>query len=777
MIQVLAVWTGLFAYFVLFNTYGFLVEDEGTLLFQLTRVQSGQVPYVDFHTGYTPGYYYFGARLLEALGNSTAHVRIFLAVMNAVTGGVLYLVARRLTGPWMSLLPPLIWVAFIPTFLGDFAAFNVPYPAWFAALCWVLLALVLLEWADSGRLAWVAVAGLLCALSFAIKLNAGAYSLAATAWIIARFSRAEGRVDRMASMTAPVFMALGVWFTFGFALASLEAMVLLLPMAAIAAWSAARPANDDSISTPARAMPALTVLAVVFVALSLVWVVPVFSQLGTDRFAREVLLIGSSAADLYYIEYPPPGAYAAAVMAAVIVFAVTARLIGKGRLSVAMVALVGLGGLGLAAAYLSRTVIMPEGFRQALVDQLEHAAFWLTPLAHWGGIILLLRPAVELQRARALAVILPLAVAMYLQVYPRCDFMHVVISVPLSIVMATALLSRVIRWLEAGRWPAFLPGRACMNVTLVAVVAAVIVLKVGPVTTAAFAHVRHGTLQVSTPTVAAGLEAEAADDLEAFGLAAEYLRRHAREGEPVLSFPAMSGLLFATGHSNPVHHDYWFPGRPDHDEEAKMLAVIRASPPRFVVTLNDGWGFFRGSPRYYEAAGDYVRTSYRLVGRFGRFDILARSELAASLPKIVRTREGPATDAVEQVLPWRRQAARRWMAALTPEDAQAADLESDTRSATLRLEAIRDGGDMRAAAWIVQGYGSGDDRVRHEALAAMKMVSERYAAARGRWAGDFDGGFYLDYVSGIAEQAGSWNDDHPRVTAFKSALLSVLESD
>src|SRR5262249_39170600 len=143
------VFVGALVYFSLFRLYGFQIEDEGTLLFQLSRVLAGQFPYVDFHTGYTPGFFYAGAALLRVLGDSTVTLRPFLAVMNPASVAGLYALARRVVGRWMAALPALAWLAFLPVY-RDFAAFNVPYPAWFATIAWVAVALALSGWSVRG---------------------------------------------------------------------------------------------------------------------------------------------------------------------------------------------------------------------------------------------------------------------------------------------------------------------------------------------------------------------------------------------------------------------------------------------------------------------------------------------------------------------------------------------------------------------------------------------------------------------------------------------------
>jgi hypothetical protein len=178
-----------------------------------------------------------------------------------------------------------------------------------------------------------------------------------------------------------------------------------------------------------------------------------------------------------------------------------------------------------------------------------------------------------------------------------------------------------------------------------------------------------------------------------------------------------------------------------------MLGALRAHPPRLIATLNAGWTFFIDAPEYFLAAYDFATRGYRLVARHGRFDVLAREDVARSLPREIAV-EPPATavQATKAWLPARRQAARRWMEHLSPADAAGAQLPDDPRDAILLLRALRDGGDLRGVGWLLAGYSSTSPRIRREAESAMERVAQEFEARRFRWAGDFEISRYAAYV-------------------------------
>ncbi len=100
------------AYLLTFRRYGLNLEDEGTLIAQAYRVYGGQMPYRDFHTGYTPGVFYLNAALFRVFEPSIGTVRAGLAVVHAASLALVFGIARHLLEPRMAVGAVMLSVAF-----------------------------------------------------------------------------------------------------------------------------------------------------------------------------------------------------------------------------------------------------------------------------------------------------------------------------------------------------------------------------------------------------------------------------------------------------------------------------------------------------------------------------------------------------------------------------------------------------------------------------------------------------------------------------------------
>jgi hypothetical protein len=175
------------AYAAALGRYGvFDLPDEGLLLVQAWRAAHGQAPYVDFHTGYGPLYFDLQALLVRAGG--MAAVRGVLALVHGVAAGLLYACVRRLAGAWLAAVAVVLEVAFfLPVAPQQGAPMNVPYPAWYAGVAAVALAVLLLHPGGGAR---AAIAGAVAGAIVAVKPNSGLLLAAGAAAALALGTRA-----------------------------------------------------------------------------------------------------------------------------------------------------------------------------------------------------------------------------------------------------------------------------------------------------------------------------------------------------------------------------------------------------------------------------------------------------------------------------------------------------------------------------------------------------------------------------------------------------------
>ncbi len=115
------------------------------------------------------------------------------------------------------------------------------------------------------------------------------------------------------------------------------------------------------------------------------------------------------------------------------------------------------------------------------------------------------------------------------------------------------------------------------------------------------------------------------------------------------------------------------------------------------------------------------------------------------------------------------------MHGVSPRDASVAEIPTDERDAVLLLRALRDGGSMKAAAWLVSGYNDSRPRVRNEALGAMQQVLRRHRGSLGRWAGDRRAEYLARWTTTLAREATRLQADEESVVAeFAASVLATL---
>jgi hypothetical protein len=124
------VFVAAFGYLSLFTTYGVDFADEGTLVSQFERASEGDLPFVDFRPVGTPAVYWLHGALQSWSGQSVVPGRRMLALVNAGTAVAVALLVQPLPGVAGAIVAALGFLALLPVHTAEFAAFNVPYPAW-----------------------------------------------------------------------------------------------------------------------------------------------------------------------------------------------------------------------------------------------------------------------------------------------------------------------------------------------------------------------------------------------------------------------------------------------------------------------------------------------------------------------------------------------------------------------------------------------------------------------------------------------------------------------
>lgn len=639
-------------YWPLFLAYGINLDDEGTILYQIFRTYLGEVPYVDFHIGYTPGIYYLNAAVMRAFGPGVIPVRAVLAAVNVLALLFLFLLGRRVAGTLPAALGMLLYVAFVPLHRAEFASFNIPYPGWYVNACWLATALVLLAYAEGRRQWWLFAAGALTGVSFFFKPNAGLFQLASVA-IALLMVEAPGTAPQAAGIWWRRSHLLGWWgllFSVTAALLVLfaqaagwrEIELFLAPPLALIAIAAAAPIRRQKAPAAEWESPQVHFGACAvwvgagFLVITLPWLGYLIHKMGVERVLLEVFFLGARFEDFYFSLHRALAGRDALVTCAAAGAALGGFLICQGKIR-PWVPVAVFGCTGLAVAWvLSHRALMPEGLQAALVSRLEDLSFGIVQVIHWSAVLWVAGAAyrgtwLKEPRDRALVLVTITATCMYLRAYPRTDYMHLIMASPATVMLGVVLLGKV-----AEMWAAPLRGGAAkaLKGLLFAPLVVAALVRIAPALDALVEISRQGKSIALRPQTHLGLE-RAPIHLEAgrsrrfqeLRAVVRYLESVTAPDEPVFTFPALDIVTFLAGRRNPTRHGYFFPGWPGHDVEAEVIADLRIKRPRVVVVLDRPTLFFFHAPAYYYMLNDFLRANYVVDREFGGYVVLRRNDL------------------------------------------------------------------------------------------------------------------------------------------------------
>jgi hypothetical protein len=396
--------------------------------------------------------------------------------------------------------------------------------------------------------------------------------------------------------------------------------------------------------------------------------------------------------------------------------------------------------------------------------QIENTSFYVLPVllvgsvVAWAGRIGAAGGVVP----RVPTVAIVYALRLFLQLHPRIDFMHIVISMPSALVVGAAALV-----LAERRWAAALgPGTlARVRIAALAPLAVALVLRALPMLDALVAWKPTPRLRAMTSLGASALpvvvERDRDHDLRELRAVVRFTRRATRPDEPIVAFPALAMVPFLADRWTPVPDDYFFSGRPDHAAEAAMVAAIEATRAPLVVALNDRLGYFSHAPPYYFILRDYVQREYTLVRRFGRYDVLVRRDRPARPTRLLggtlstafarghhrrvvlaarrAVAEGRSADLhaftreLGDVDRWCRRAAVAAVSAVGEREgfaSAAAAVAPRSRAFLLLVRDLGEFGDERALPWLLGVYMEAGVRVRREAATAINYVLARRLTSR-----------------------------------------------
>jgi len=149
--------------------YELNIYDEAVGIYGAQRILNGDIPYLDFWTIYSPGYFYILSSVLYVLGNSILVERIFSILVMFINLILIYSLSEKLTNKKIALIPlilSLVWFGYSP-YYGK----AVPL----ALLFGLLSLLLIINLNKDNFLKKLISVGILTAITFMIRHDFGFY--------------------------------------------------------------------------------------------------------------------------------------------------------------------------------------------------------------------------------------------------------------------------------------------------------------------------------------------------------------------------------------------------------------------------------------------------------------------------------------------------------------------------------------------------------------------------------------------------------------------------
>ena len=360
---------GLFCYLLFYNR-GLGLSVIGYSIAPAERVMQGEVPYRDFLFNYTPGILWLNALLMKIFGVTLMTTRIGLLAFKLGALILLFGAGRRLTNGWVALVP----VGLTLSWLGYGQVFNV-YPDQYLMPFGLAGLICMLKYDSSSRLKWLVLCGLMTGAVFLFKHNVGVLLAGAATVAVAMRELIATRRIRPSLRVASVFVA-----AFGTVVALLVAYLLFTKSLSAMVAHFLHHAAEYSESRSASLPPPDLLLPVVVIGLA------VFG------FAFVLLFVSVRALEAYMFMI---------LVAGSIIFVRAQR-----------------GDVPNDAMLASVAYLPPALFFGTLLLMLWQLIRNRRDLSHWWS------------RNGPLVITGLFALAIYLEVFPRADYYHLVRVLP-----------------------------------------------------------------------------------------------------------------------------------------------------------------------------------------------------------------------------------------------------------------------------------------------------------------------------------------------------------